>query len=120
MTGDLSEDEQGDFKYVWCVLGKSGTELTKCSWNIVSGKRVTGATRSLVNANDMQLKCARVLHETLLLLLLMYGSKTMLWKEKEIFRIRDVQMDNLKGLLGFRRTERNPNARIMEFLQRKK
>ena len=44
-----------------------------------------------------------VLHETLLVHVLMYGSETMLWKEKEISRIRDIQMNNLRGLLGIRR-----------------
>ena len=29
-------------------------------------------------------------------------------------RIRDVQMDNLRGLLGIRRMDRVPNARIRE------
>ena len=51
--------------------------------------------RSLVNARDLQLECARVLHETLLVPVLMYGSETMLWKEKERSRVRAVQMDNL-------------------------
>ena len=54
-----------------------------------------------------------VLHETLLVPFLTYGSETMLW-EKEISRIRVVQMDNLRGLLGFRRMDRVPNARIRE------
>ena len=31
---------------------------------------------------------------------LMYSSKTMLWKEKQRSRVRAVQMDNLRGLLG--------------------
>ena len=30
----------------------------------------------------------------------------MLWKEKERSRIRTVQMDNLRGLLGIRRMDR--------------
>ena len=69
---------------------------------MASGRRVAGAIRSLVNARDLQLECARVLHETLLVPVLMYGSETMLRKEKERFRVRTVQMDNLRGLLGIR------------------
>ena len=42
-----------------------------------------------------------VLHETLLLPVLMYGSETMLWKEEERSRIKAVQMDNLRGLLEY-------------------
>ena len=36
---------------------------------------------------------------------LMYGSETMLWKEKERSRIRAVHMKNLRGLLGIRRMD---------------
>ena len=48
-----------------------------------SRRRVAGAVRSLVSASDLQLECARILHETLLGPVLMYGGETMLWKEKE-------------------------------------
>ena len=50
----------------------------------------------------------------------MYGSETMLWKEKEISRVRDVQMDNLKGLLSIRRMDRVPNIRTRELCGVKK
>ena len=45
---------------------------------------------------------------------LIYGSETMLWKESEISRIKAVQMDNLRGMLGIRRIDRIPNKRIRE------
>ena len=35
----------------------------------------------------------------------LYGSETMLWKENERSRIRAVQMDSLRGLLGIRRMD---------------
>ena len=57
---------------------------------------VTDAIRSLVNARDLQLESATVLHETLLIPVLTYGSETMLWKENERSRERAVQMDNLR------------------------
>ena len=60
------------------------------------------------------------MHETFLLPLLMYGSETKLWKEKERSRVRAVQMDNLRGLLGIRRMDRVPNAGIMELCEVKK
>ena len=53
-----------------------------------------------------------VLHETLLVPILMYRSETTLWKEKS--RIRALQMDNLRGLLGIRRMDRIPNVWIRE------
>ena len=63
---------------------------------------------------DLQLECARVLHETLLVPVLMYGSETMLWREKERSRVRAVQIDNLRRLLGIRKMDRVPNARVRE------
>ena len=48
----------------------------------------------------------------LLVLVFMYGSETVLWKEKEISRVRAVEMDNLRGLLGIRRIYRVSNAQI--------
>ena len=42
---------------------------------------------------------------------LTYGSER---REKESSRIRAVQMDNLTGLLGIRRMDKVPNARIRE------
>ena len=44
----------------------------------------------------------------------MYGGETMIWKEKERPRIRAVQMDILRGLLGIRKMDKVPNARIRE------
>ena len=44
-----------------CFLGESGTDRTECSSKVASGRRVIGATRSLVNARNLQLQCARLL-----------------------------------------------------------
>ena len=66
------------------VLKKSGTE---CSRKIASGRKVAGAIRSLVNVRNLQIEYARVLHEILIVLVLMYGSETILWREKERSRI---------------------------------
>ena len=45
---------------------------------------------------------------------LLYGRETMIWKEEERSRIRAVQMDKIRSLLGIRRMDRVPNARIRE------
>ena len=55
---------------------------------MASGRTVVGVIRSIVNATDLQLECARVLREALLVPILMYGSETLLWKEKERSRGR--------------------------------
>ena len=39
---------------------------------------------------------------------LTYGSDTMIWRKKERSRIRAVQMDNLRGLLGVWRMDKVP------------
>ena len=77
---------------------------------VVSGRKIAGAIRSLVNARSLQLQCAMVLNESLLVPVLTYGSETMIWREKERPRIRAVQMDNLRGLLGIKRVNKVPNA----------
>ena len=46
--------------------------------------------------------------------LLMYRSETMILKGKRS-RIRAVQTDNLRSLLGIRRMDKVPNAQIREF-----
>ena len=95
-------------------MDESGTDGVECSRKLPCGKRVSGAIRSLVNSWDLQLECARVLHETLIVPVLMYGTEKMLWQEKERSRVRAVQMDSLRRLLGIRRMDRISNARIRE------
>ena len=70
------------------ILGVSSTDEAECS------RKVAGAIRSLVNARSLHLECCRVLHETLLVSVLTYGS------EKERSRIRGEQMDNPKRSAG--------------------
>ena len=100
-----------EFTYLGCVLNESGTDEAECSRKPMSERRVAGAIKSLVNAWSLQLECARVLHESLLLPVLKYGTKTMIWREKERSKIWSVQMDNLRGLLGIRRMDKVPSAR---------
>ena len=38
-----------EFKYLRCVLDESGTDETVCSRKVVSGRRIEGDIRSLVN-----------------------------------------------------------------------
>ena len=74
-------------KYLRYVLYKSGTDEAECSRKVASGRRVAGAIGSQVNARSLQFECARVLYESLLVPVLMYGSETMIWREK-MSRIR--------------------------------
>ena len=47
-----------EFKYLGCVLDKSGTDEAECSRKVESGRRIAGAIKSLVNARNLQLVCA--------------------------------------------------------------
>ena len=96
-------------------MDEPDTNEAECSRKkVMSGRRVAGAIRSLINARCLQPECARVLHESSLVPVLTYGSETMIWREKVRSRIRAVQMDSLRGLLGIRRIDKVPNARIRE------
>ena len=53
-------------------------------------------------------------HETLLVLVLMYGSEKVLLREKGRSRVRAVQMNNHRGLLGIIRMDRVPKSWIRE------
>ena len=108
----MMETEERLSSYLGCVLDESGIDGAEYSRKVASGKEVESAIRFLVNARDLQLQCARALHETFPVCFLMYSSETVLWKEKERPIVRAVQMDNLRELLGIRRMDRVPNARI--------
>ena len=106
--------EEEGLKYEVCIDGIRLEHLQNLNtWDVfwtnrvqmrvASGSTVVGAIRSLVNARSLQLDCAKVLDESLLVPVLTYGSETVIWKEEEMSRIRAVQMDNLRDLLGIRR-----------------
>ena len=58
--------------------------------------------------------CSLDVHESLLVPVHTHGSETMIWREQERSRIRDVQMDNPRGLLGIRRIYKVPYAQIRQ------
>ena len=89
VDGDRLE-HVSELKYLRCALDESGTDGAECSRKMASGRRVASVVKFLVNARDLKNECARVLHETLLVPVLIYGNVTMLWKEKERSRIRAV------------------------------
>ena len=72
------------FKYLGCVLDESGADGAECSRKVASGRRMADTIRYLVNARNLQTECARVLHETLLVPVLMYGRDNFMEGEKEI------------------------------------
>ena len=97
-----------EFKYQGCVLDEPGTNVAKYH------REVASAIRSLVNVMGLQLECVSQLHEGLLVPILLYGSETMIWREKDMSTIRVVQMDDFRGLLSIRRMDRILNVRIRD------
>src|SRR5678815_1004425 len=67
-------EQVSEFKYLGYMLDEKGTDDAECSRKVVNGRKVAGAIKSLVNVKGLSLECARVLHEGLLLLVLMYSS----------------------------------------------
>ena len=63
-----------EFKYLGCVLDKSGIYEPECCRKLVSGRRFADAIRSLVDVMGLPVT--------------MHGSETMIWKEEERSRIR--------------------------------
>ena len=92
-----------EFKYFGCVLDESSTDEAEYRRKVASGMGIAGVLRSLISAKGLQLECARVVHKSLLVPVLMYGSEALIWNKKEKSRIGVVQMDNLKGLLVIRK-----------------
>ena len=50
----------------WDAFSMNQVQMRQCSRKVASGRKVSVAIRSLVNARSLQLECARVLHESLL------------------------------------------------------
>lgn len=112
--GGVRLEQVQSFKYLGSVLNVKGNDEADCENKVVQGRKVSGAIRALVNAKGMSVECARVLHESMLVPTLVYGSEVMVWKEKERSRIRAVQMDNLRGMLGIKRVDKIRNEKIKE------
>ena len=55
-----------------------------------------------------------ILNEALLVPVVLNGSETILWREIERSKIKALQMDNLRGLLGIGRMDRVTNVWIRE------
>ena len=82
------------------------TDNAECSGKVMNGRKVAGAIKSLVDVKGLNLECARVLHEGMLLPVLMYSSETMVWNKRYRSKVQCVQMDNLRGVLGVKRIDK--------------
>ena len=62
-----------------CVLDESGRDGTEC-WKVANEKKDANVIRCLVNARSLQLECVKVLYEALLTPVILYSSKTVVWR----------------------------------------
>ena len=92
-------EQVSEFKYLGYMLDDKGTDDAECGRKVSSGRKVAGDIKSLVNAKGLSLKCMKVLHESMLIPVLMYGSESMVWKRRYRSKMQAVQMDNLRGVL---------------------
>ena len=67
-----------EFKHFGYVLNESGIDEAEHHRKVAVGRRVADAISSLVNSRVLQLEWAKVLHETLLVPVLIYGSETII------------------------------------------
>ena len=105
---------------IWICVNESVTDRGECCKKVANERTVESAIISLKNAWSLRLECAKVLYESLLVLVLMHVKGTKVRSEKERSRVRVEQMDNLGGLVGIRRIEILPNAWVGELCGLKK
>ena len=99
-------------------MDESGTDGAECIRKVMSGRmQVPSGPWLMLGIWSLSVL---VFYEILLVSVLMYGSKTMLWRKKERSRVKAVQMDNLRGLLSIRRMDRVLNAQIRELCRVRK
>ena len=68
---------------------------------MMSGRKAASPIRSLMNVRNLQTEYAIALHEALIMPVLLYGGKTMVWRKKERSRNRTLLMDNLKTFVKY-------------------
>ena len=104
----------------WDVLWMNQLRVRK---TLVESWRVEGGLQVLLGLWLMLGVCSLSVLESCIKLfvpVLMYSSESMIWREKKRSRIWAVQVDNLIGLLGIRRMDKVPNARIRQLFGVKK
>ena len=56
--------------------------MLQCRSKVASRRKVACVVRPLVNVRGLELKCTRLFHNAPLVLVLLYGSEAMIWREK--------------------------------------
>ena len=90
-------------------MDETGTDEAECSTKVASRRRTADAIRSL------QLECARVLHESLLVSVLTYGSATICGGRGRDLGLGLYRWTTSEVFLCIRRINKVQNSRIREF-----
>ena len=53
---EIRFEHVSEFKYLGCVLDELSTDKEECRRKVASGRKVTGAIRSLANTRDLGLE----------------------------------------------------------------
>ena len=56
-------EQVSEFKYLGYMLDEKGTDDAECSRKVVSGRKVSGEIKPMVNEKELSLDCARISHE---------------------------------------------------------
>ena len=102
------------------MLDKKGVDDIKCGSKVSNGRQVAGAIESLVKARRLSFERNRVVHESMLLPVVMYGSKEMVWSQNYRSEVQTVQMNYLRRVLGVRKIDKMRNEVIIELCRIKK
>ena len=73
----------------WDVFWMNRVQMRQCR-----RRGIAGTIAPSVNARGLHTECTRVLYESLLIPVLMYGSEAMIWKGNE--RSRSIQMNSFR------------------------
>ena len=84
-------------------MDESGIDEVECSRKVASGRVAVLLILGV---------CSLSVLWSLAVTVLTYGSEIMIWKEKQSSRIKAVNIEILRNLLGIRRMDKIPNARV--------
>ena len=102
------------FLYLGSVLEKRGDCMNEINHRVLQGRTVAYVAGNMVKKHNLSLESARALYESLLAPTILYGSETLYMKEQEKSRVRAIEMDYLRKIVGVRRTDKVRNTMVRE------
>ncbi|CAG4947225.1 unnamed protein product [Parnassius apollo] len=113
IEGELIE-QVDEFVYLGCIFSRDGRYDKDIERRVNAGNRVNGALHSIVKNQNVSKKARMVIHNTVLVPTLMYGSESWVWQKKHESRINAVEMRSLRSMLVLNRNDRVRNCVIRD------